>query len=604
MKKFFGSIRTFVRALPHFLLFELLFKLVLIAIGTPVLAISLKLTMKSAGISYIYDESLLTYLHSPLTIVFIILLLFVFGFFAFVELTALAACFSCYGRGETITVGGMMRTGIKGFAKAFKGLGIVKFMLFTMFMPFTEFTLSSGVFMVPLLPLLRWVFKGIGGYAAVIAYILIQTTIILIIVGRSYSLHYLVLTDRSFPECVRKSREKIGRKRISMAVRFLLWTLFIFAAIAVLTFGISFLIIYGIKGFSKPESAFRTALYVLRYAMSIFTAISAFFSAPAIMCWLTGEFFGDLDENETVTIPDKERPKMGKKKKAVLITTLAAVTLLLDFGYIRAVYKGNFRFAAGFLTRAQISAHRGFSHVAPENTAYAFEAAMESGADYIELDVQLTKDGQLVVFHDTTLDRTTNGSGKLADHTYEELSRLSAGSHFGKKGEFDDAKIMLLSEVFDLVDRKKLLNIEIKDTTGAVQAAEKTVELLEEYNLEGSCYVTSFSYTILKRVKELNPKIKTALIANMAASTSYSMLEHIDAVSMNYLFVNQSVVNEAHRNGKLIFVWTVNRKADMEEMVRLGVDNIITNRPDIAVEVVYSNGIGDTLIRILESIFQ
>lgn len=604
MKKFFGSIRTFVRALPHFLLFELLFKLVLIAIGTPVLAISLKLTMKSAGISYIYDESLLTYLHSPLTIVFIILLLFVFGFFAFVELTALAACFSCYGRGETITVGGMMRTGIKGFAKAFRGLGIVKFMLFTMFMPFTEFTLSSGVFMVPLLPLLRWVFKGIGGYAAVIAYILIQTTIILIIVGRSYSLHYLVLTDRSFPECVRKSREKIGRKRISMAVRFLLWTLFIFAAIAVLTFGISFLIIYGIKGFSKPESAFRTALYVLRYAMSIFTAISAFFSAPAIMCWLTGEFFGDLDENETVTIPDKERPKMGKKKKAVLITTLAAVTLLLDFGYIRAVYKGNFRFAAGFLTRAQISAHRGFSHVAPENTAYAFEAAMESGADYIELDVQLTKDGQLVVFHDTTLNRTTNGSGKLADHTYEELSRLSAGSHFGKKGEFDDAKIMLLSEVFDLVDRKKLLNIEIKDTTGAVQAAEKTVELLEEYNLEGSCYVTSFSYTILKRVKELNPKIKTALIANMAASTSYSMLEHIDAVSMNYLFVNQSVVNEAHRNGKLIFVWTVNRKADMEEMVRLGVDNIITNRPDIAVEVVYSNGIGDTLIRILESIFQ
>ena len=90
----------------------------------------------------------------------------------------------------------------------------------------------------------------------------------------------------------------------------------------------------------------------------------------------------------------------------------------------------------------------------------------------------------------------------------------------------------------------------------------------------------------------------------MAASTSYSMLEYIDAVSMNYLFVNQSVVHEAHRNGKLIFVWTVDRRADIEQMVALGVDNIITNRPDIAVEVVYSNGIGDTFIRILESIFQ
>lgn len=604
MKKFFASIGTFVRAMPHFLLFELLFKLLLIAFGAPVLAISLKLTMKAAGISYIYDESLLTYLHSPVTVFFLIILLFLFGFFSFVELTALAACFSCYGRGETITVGGMMRTGFKGFAKAFRGSGIAKFFGFTMFMPFTEFTLSSGVFMVPLLPLLRWVFKRIGGYMAVIVYIIIQTLMILIIVGRSYSLHYLVLTDRDFPECVRASREKIGRKRISMAVRFLLWTLFIFAAIAILTFGISFIIIYGVKGFSKPESSFRTALYVLKYAMNVFTAISAFFSAPAIMCWLTGEFFGDLDENETVTVPDKERPKMGKKKKAVLITTLAAAALLLDFGYIRTIYKGNFRFAAGFLTRAQISAHRGFSHVAPENTSYAFEAAMESGADYIELDVRLTKDGQLVVFHDSTLERTTNGSGKLSDYTYNELQKLSAGTDFGEKGEFDDAKIMLLSEVLELVDRKKLLNIEIKESAGAVQAAEKTVELLEEYNLEGSCYVTSFSYTILKRVKELNPRIKTALIANMAASTSYSMLEYIDAVSMNYLFVNQSVVHEAHRNGKLIFVWTVDRRADIEQMVALGVDNIITNRPDIAVEVVYSNGIGDTFIRILESIFQ
>ena len=604
MKKFFASIGTFVRAMPNFLLFELLFKLILIAFGAPLLAISLKLTMKAAGISCIYDESLLTYLHSPLTVVFLIILLFLFGFFSFVELTALAACFSCCSQGENITVGGMMRSGFRGFAKAFRGSGIAKFFGFTMFMPFTEFTLSSGVFMVPLLPLLRWLFKGIGGYAAVIAYVILQTAMIFIIVGRSYSLHYLVLTDRSFPECVRASREKIGRKHLSTALRFLLWTLFILVTTAVATFGISFLIIYGIKGFSKPESAFRTALYVLKYAMSIFTAISAFFAAPSIMCWLTGEFFADLDENETITLPDRERPKMNKKKKAVLVTLLTAAALLLDFGYIRTIYKGNFRFAAGFLTQAQVSAHRGFSHIAPENTAYAFEAAMESGADYIELDVQLTKDGQLVVFHDSTLDRTTNGSGKLAEHTYEELSRLSAGDSFGKDGEFDDAKIMLLSEVFDLVDRKMLYNIEIKDTTGAVQAAEKTVELLEEYNLEGSCYVTSFSYTILKRVKELNPRIKTALIANMAASTSYSMLEHIDAVSMNYLFVNQSVVHEAHRNGKLIFVWTVNRKSDMEQMVSLGVDNIITDRPDIAVEAVYSNGIGDTFIRILESIFQ
>lgn len=594
---------VFVRALPHFLLFEFLFKLILIAVGAPVLALALKLTMKAAGITYIYDESLLIYLHSPVTIFFVLILLFLAGFFAFVELTALAACFSCYSRGETITVGGMLRTGLKCFKRAFKGAGAARFLGFMLFMPFTEFTLSSGVFMAPLLPVLRRILGGINGHLAVTVYIVLQALIILLIVSRSYSLHYLALTDKSFPECLKASREKIGRKKLMTALQFFLWTLFIFAAIAAVTFGSSFLIVYVVKGFSKPESAFRSALYVLRYAIHVFTAVSAFFSAPAVMCWLTGRFFGDLDENEKIVIPDKNRVKMEKRKKAALIIALSVGAVMLDFGYIRAVYKGNIRLATGFLTRVQISAHRGFSAVAPENTEYAFEAALESGTDYIELDVQLTADGQLVVFHDATLGRTTDGSGRVSDHTYAELQQLSAGSWFGSSGEFSDAKIMLLSEALDLVGRKKLLNIEIKDSGNTIEAVEKTVALIKEYGIEGSCYITSFSYTILKRVKELDPKIKTALIANMAASTSYSMLEHIDAVSMNYIFVNQSVVNSAHQNGKLIFVWTVDRKADMEQMVALGVDNIITNRPDKAVEVIYSESLGDTFIKILEKIF-
>ena len=604
MKNFFRSMGTFVRALPHFLLFEFLFKLILIAIGAPILALSLKLTMKAAGIAYIYDESLLTYLHSPVTIFFALILLLFVGAFAFVELTALAACFSCYSRGETISVGGMLRTGLKCFKRAFRLRGGAKFLGFTLFMPFTEFTLSSGMFMAPILPVLRRIFGGINGHLAVISYIVIQALFIMIIVSRSYSLHYLVLTDKSFSDCINASREKIRNKRLRMAFQFFLWTLFIFAAIAAMTFGISFLIIFCIKGFSKPESAFHSALYVLKYAVNIFTAVSAFFSAPAIMCWLTGRFFSDVDEAEKLIIPDKNRIKMKKHKKAALITALSVGAVMLDFGYIHAVYRGNLKFAAGFLTRAQISAHRGFSAVAPENTVYAFEAALDSGADYIELDVQLTADGELVVFHDTTLGRTTDGSGKLSDHTYAELQKLSAGSWFGSGGEFNDAKIMLLSDVLDLVGKKKMLNIEIKDTGRTIEATEKTVELIEEYDLQSSCYITSFSYTILKHVKELNPKIKTALIANMAVSTSYSMLEHIDAVSMNYIFVNQSVVNSAHQNGKLIFVWTVDRKDDMEQMIALGVDNIITNRPDKAVEVIYSESIGDTFIMILEKIFR
>ena len=104
-------------------------------------------------------------------------------------------------------------------------------------------------------------------------------------------------------------------------------------------------------------------------------------------------------------------------------------------------------------------------------------------------------------------------------------------------------------------------------------------------------------------MKSREPKIKTALIANLAATVRYSQLTDIDAVSMNYLFVNKSVVESAHQNGKLIFVWTVDRKDDIRSMLTLGVDNIITNRPDLAREIVNSDKVGEVTLTLLEKIF-
>ncbi|MDE6091834.1 MAG: hypothetical protein K2G14_01905, partial [Ruminococcus sp.] len=148
-----------------------------------------------------------------------------------------------------------------------------------------------------------------------------------------------------------------------------------------------------------------------------------------------------------------------------------------------------------------------------------------------------------------------------------------------------------------------MFNIEIKNHGNVAKTAEKTVEVVEEYHKEKSCYITSFSYSALKTVKKLNPKIKTGLIANVASSTSFSQLKYIDAVSLNYIFVNQSIVNMAHQNGKRVFVWTVDRPSDIQHMIAMGVDNIITNRPDRACEMVDSNSVGDTILTILEKIF-
>lgn len=603
MKNFFRSMGVFIRSLPHFLLFEMLYKALLLAVGAPALSALLELTMKLSRVNYLDDESLLVYLHSPVTAFVLIIVIFISGFFTFIEFSALAACFTCRAKHEKLTIGGMILTGLKSFKKAFRTANPLKFAIFMLFISLSEFSLSSGVFMFSLLPLLRKIFADVGGQYAFTAYVLTELLFVLAIVRRSYSLHYLTLTNKTFPESIKASCEKIHRKRIKMAAALLLWIMTVLAATLLLTFGISFIIVLVIKGFSHPNSAFRTSLIVIRYTMKVFTAVSAVFAAPAVICWLTGRFLADAGDEGQLIIPDRNRKKMNKAHKAVLIASLSVSAILINVSFFRAVYNGSILMNTGIFSRTSISAHRGASSDAPENTRYAFEAAIESDTDYIELDVQLTKDGKLVVFHDNTIDRTTNGSGTIYEHTYAELLELSAGSWFSRTGEFDDAKIMTLEEALTLIGKQKKLNIEIKDTGDSVRATEKTVELIEKHNITGSCYVSSFSYPLLRIVKRLNPKIKTALIANVAVSTSYSRLQDIDAVSLNYIFINKGTVNSAHQNGKKVFVWTVDRREDIQQMIALGVDNIITNKPDIAAEEVYSNSIGDTILKILEIVF-
>lgn len=602
MKKFINSTGVFLRAVPHFLVFELIFKLMLLAIGTPVLTLLLKLTMKLSGITYLNDENLLVYLRHPSTIIVVILMLFAYAFFSFVELSALAACFSCYSKKQRLFTGGMFRTGISTFVKAFKGSGILMFLGYMAIMPLAQFSLSSGMFIAPLMPVLRRIFASVRSGTAVAAFVLIQLLFIMLIIGGSYSIHYLILTNDSFGDCVKKSRKKIEGQRSKMIISLFLCSIAVVGAIALVTFGLSFVIVFIIKGFSAPNAAFGSALKILRYTWNVFTAVSAFFSAPIIMCWLTQKFMRDAADEE-LKLPARKDAKINKGKSVAVVTVLIGLAVVMNLSYFKALYRGSVDVNVGVLTRTQVTAHRGFSHIAPENTMPAFKAAVSSGADFIELDVQLTSDDQMVVFHDERIERTTNGRGLLKNYTYEQLQQFSAGAWFKKSDEFTDVKIPLLTEVLDEVGDDIMLNIEIKRSGNPKKTAEHLVNIIEEYGLVKSVYITSFSYPALKKVKQLNPKIKTAFIANVSTATSYAQLPYIDAVSMNYLFVNQSVVNSAHHNGKRIFVWTVDRQSEMQKMIALGVDNIITNRPDKALELVDSKNVGDTVLKILKYIF-
>lgn len=157
-------------------------------------------------------------------------------------------------------------------------------------------------------------------------------------------------------------------------------------------------------------------------------------------------------------------------------------------------------------------AHRGLESIAPENTLVSFILAIEKGADGVELDVQLTKDNQVVVIHDITIDRTTNGTGKVKDKTLAQLKQLDAGSWFGSK--FSKVKIPSLEEVLRMFHGKEnvILIIELKNSGLFSKLPRKVVGLINYYNMERQIYVASFNLIALWHTKNLNPRIRTSLL--------------------------------------------------------------------------------------------
>ncbi|EGD52516.1 glycerophosphoryl diester phosphodiesterase [Thermoanaerobacter ethanolicus JW 200] len=234
-----------------------------------------------------------------------------------------------------------------------------------------------------------------------------------------------------------------------------------------------------------------------------------------------------------------------------------------------------------------VIAHRGDSRNAPENTLASFKRALEMGADGIELDVQLTKDGQLVVIHDERVDRTTDGIGFVKDFTLKELKRLDAGIKFDKK--FAGERIPTLYEVFELIGHKNfIINIEIK--SGVVLypgIEEKLIKAIEDYDFEDRVVISSFNHYSLRDVKRMAPEFKIGLLYQCGLVEPWHMAIRMKAYSLHPFYFNiiPELVEGCKKNNIKLFPWTVDRKEDMEMMIKAGVDAIITDDPQTLINL-------------------
>ena len=232
-------------------------------------------------------------------------------------------------------------------------------------------------------------------------------------------------------------------------------------------------------------------------------------------------------------------------------------------------------------------AHRGFSGKYPENTMLAFEKALEAGCDGIELDVHLSRDGELVVIHDETLDRTTDGIGRVTDYTLEELRRLDASA--GYRGVYGKNPIPTLREYFQLVAPTKIFtNIELK--TGVIpypEIEEKVLGLMDEFHLRDRILISSFNHFSILRFQELAPDVKLGFLEEswIIGMGAYTKAHGVQCVHPIYYNLTPQCLQEMKDAGREVNTWTVNTREAMEDLARRGVDGIIGNFPDLCGQV-------------------
>jgi glycerophosphoryl diester phosphodiesterase len=232
-----------------------------------------------------------------------------------------------------------------------------------------------------------------------------------------------------------------------------------------------------------------------------------------------------------------------------------------------------------------IIGHRGYCAKYPENTPAAFEAAIQAGAVMIELDVMLSRDRKVVVIHDATLERTSNGKGSVADFSLAELKQLDAGSWFD--AQIAVQQIPELSEVLDLVNGRAYINIEIKsnayEPSHPPDAIEKqVVDLLRQKNLLGTCMISSFDVNILEQIAFMEHRPATAFISNKPANKSMvNMCSRLKVFSWHpdHRVVKPNQVKQMHAAGIRVFPYGVDSFEDFAKMRKMQVDGVITNDP-------------------------
>lgn len=577
-------------------LFELLYKMAVVVLFVPLLFGTVSLAMRAEGYAYLTHENVRAFFGSPLTLALLIADLAVAAVCLLIDVSAVLFLLDRSLQRRAVTPAQTLRFAVRGAVRALRLKNLPLIPVTAALLPllsapfltvfFTAVSIPAPVLerleRMPALPLTA------AGAALVLAVLGVRWM---------YTAFYFTLEGCSFREarrrCARLGRGKRARDILAMAgaqAVLAAASLALLLALTALAGGVGRVLV-GVTGQEWLGSYAVWLAVELLLALTAAAAVPAGFACAGVLFYRRKAQAGE----RIVPVPREDAPAMPRRagwKRALTAAgaaalTAAGLTILLWLG------GGKLNPDVEYLHTVEITAHRGASACFPENTMAAFSGALELGADWIELDVQQSGDGQLVVMHDANLQRTTGVDAYVWEMTGAQLAALDAGGSFG--GEYAGEGIPLLSDVLAFAKENEMkLNIELKPTGRETGLEQAVVDAIHAAEMEEQCVVTSQAYQVLENVKACDETIATGYVTRFVYGSVRAM-SAADNFSVEAAGVTPALVLRAHNAGKQLYAWTVNTRRSIEKLIEMNVDNIITDDVDLAKQCVYDSRRSDLL---------
>ncbi|MFD1040279.1 glycerophosphoryl diester phosphodiesterase membrane domain-containing protein [Virgibacillus byunsanensis] len=418
----------------------------------------------------------------------------------------------------------------------------------------------------------------------IIVYVAVFLLMMFILIRWIFTLHAIFLEDKSIYKAMKRSWEITRFNKFKLVLNLFLLNLLIF----VIGFLFMNLISYTATLIDTKIVGDFIGDYLVTFS-SYIAIISSYLLIPINIIIITRLFY--RFQNQTNEVRDELTLQKSKRLNAMenyisrIFTKRKYTLLTLILIYLTTMFAINYTVNDNIVYLkwdVSVASHRGDLNHAPENSMSSIRSAMDKGVDAIEVDVMMTKDGVIVLNHDFDLERAAGVSTRIKDMTYEEVSKIDIGRLYSD--EFIGEKIPTLDAVLEEMKQEEAqLIIDIKSTDSNSELAEKVVEVVEKHDMAELSYVQSFDYELLQEIRNRNSIIKIGQILFLSAGNLASL--DVDFYTVRQTMLTERFIENARKQNREVWVWTVNVERNMKEVLKYGIDGIITDYPEKAQHV-------------------